>query len=173
MDEVVLVNDQDEIIGTMEKMEAHQLGLLHRAFSILIFNARGEMLIQKRAASKYHSAGLWTNACCSHPKPGETMELAVNRRLLEELGIHCKLDFVYKFSYRAEFASGLIENEIDYVYLGIFDGNPVLNPLEVEDFQFMALPDLKNDIQSHPDQYTEWFKLIINHYHPELKRKAS
>lgn len=173
MDEVVLVNDQDEIIGTMEKMEAHQLGLLHRAFSILIFNARGEMLIQKRAASKYHSAGLWTNACCSHPKPGETMELAVNRRLLEELGIHCKLDFVYKFSYRAEFTSGLIENEIDYVYLGIFDGNPVLNPLEVEDFQFMALPDLKNDIQSHPDQYTEWFKLIINHYHPELKRKAS
>ncbi len=173
MEQVILVNDQDQIIGTMEKMEAHKKGMLHRGFSILLFNSRGEMLIQKRTASKYHSAGLWTNACCSHPKPGESMELAVNRRLTEELGIHCQLDFAYKFSYRTEFSSGLIENEIDYVYTGNFDGKPILNPLEVEDFRFISLSNLESEIQNQPDQYTEWFKLIINQYHPELKRKVS
>jgi isopentenyl-diphosphate delta-isomerase len=163
MEEVILVDTVDNVIGTMEKMEAHQKGLLHRAFSILVFNSKGEMLIQKRAHSKYHSAGLWTNACCSHPMPGEGTDDATRRRLLYEMGIDVQLQFVFKFIYRVSLDQGLIEHEVDHVYTGVFDGTPEVNPEEVADWKFVGVTDLKNDVRQHPEKYTHWFSLILDH----------
>ncbi|MFZ6012441.1 MAG: isopentenyl-diphosphate Delta-isomerase [Bacteroidota bacterium] len=147
----------------MEKMEAHKKGVLHRAFSVLLFDGGGRILLQKRASKKYHSSGLWTNTCCSHPAPGEKMEDAVRRRLLEEMGIDLQPEFAYKFIYRANLDQGLIEHEFDHVFIGTFDGEPDINHEEVEDWKFVALDWLKKDIGENPGRYTYWFKLIIEH----------
>lgn len=168
MDQVILVDSSDNEVGTMEKMEAHRKGILHRAFSVLLFNSKGEMLLQKRAVAKYHSAGLWTNACCSHPKPNESLPTAINRRLKEEMGINIQSEFAYKFQYRAELDNGLIEHELDHVYIGLFNGEPVINSNEVEDWRYSSLAELKEDVRRNPDDYTYWFKLIIKH--PEMER---
>src|SRR5688572_18081340 len=122
MDQVVLVDSSDKEVGVMDKMEAHRKGVLHRAFSVLLFNSKGEILLQKRSAVKYHSAGLWTNTCCSHPKPNESIDTAIRRRLIEEMGIDIQSEFAYKFEYRAAFDNGLIEHELDHVYIGLFNG---------------------------------------------------
>jgi isopentenyl-diphosphate Delta-isomerase len=162
MESVILVDENDNQVGTMEKMAAHHSGALHRAFSILLFNSQGEMLIQKRAGTKYHSGGLWTNACCSHPKPGERMEDATRSRLKHEMGIDLQTSFSYKFIYRAELNSNLVEHELDHVFIGTFDGSPAVNPEEVEDWKFVNIHDLKNDVQLNPQNYTPWFRIILN-----------
>lgn len=161
MEHVILVNAQDEAIGTMEKMEAHRIGTLHRAFSILLFNARGEILLQQRALDKYHSGGLWTNTCCSHPLPGETMEAATRRKLYQEMGIDLQPTFAYKFIYRAELDHDLVEHEYDHVYTGLYNDEPAINCDEVADWKYIDLPSLQEDMRLHPARYTYWFKLIL------------
>lgn len=162
MEKVVLVDENDQEIGSMDKLEAHVQGVLHRAFSILIFNSDGEMLIQKRASSKYHSGGLWTNACCSHPSPGETMESATRRRLFYEMGIDAPMTFVYKFIYKTELDRNLTEHEYDHVFVGTYDGEPKVNPEEVEDWRYISLPELRREVAAHPEQFTYWFRMILN-----------
>jgi len=163
MEHVILVDEHDREIGTMEKLEAHQKGLLHRAFSILVFNSKGEMLIQKRAKTKYHSGGLWTNACCSHPVPNEDIEIAVKRRLKFEMGIDITPTFAYKFTYRTSLDKDLMEYEVDYVFQGIYDGHPSINNDEVEDWKFCTLDELHQQVRENPDAFTYWFKLILQH----------
>ncbi len=154
---VILVNEQDEAIGLMEKMEAHEKGLLHRAFSILIFNSEGEMLLQQRALSKYHSPGLWTNACCSHPRNGETILEAANRRLSEEMGMQTELSVLTHFIYKADFDNGLTEHELDYVVKGITNENPTINPDEVNAFRWISISDLNKWVTTSPTDFTVWF----------------
>jgi isopentenyl-diphosphate Delta-isomerase len=166
MEHVILVDEQDREIGTMEKMEAHKKGLLHRAFSILIFNSNGEMLLQQRADEKYHSGGLWTNACCSHPRPGETLEDAGKRKLIQEMGFECELNYSHKFVYKVELNNQLTEYEWDYVLVGYYNGAPELNPNEAQAWKYASLEAIRNDAYLHPEKYTSWFKLIINQ--PEL-----
>jgi isopentenyl-diphosphate delta-isomerase len=166
MEHVILVDEFDNAIGTMEKLEAHQKGFLHRAFSVLLFNSKGEILLQKRAQGKYHSGGLWTNTCCSHPLPGESMSDATRRKLMQEMGIDQQTEFAYKFIYKTALDDNLIEHEYDHVFIGTHDGDPIINDQEVEDWKFTDLPSLRTDIQENPDAYTFWFKLIINH--PQL-----
>jgi isopentenyl-diphosphate delta-isomerase len=161
LQEVILVNGQDEQTGVMEKMEAHQKGLLHRAFSIFIFNSRGEMLLQQRASSKYHSPDLWTNACCSHPQPGESTEQAATRRLREELGFETKLSGIFSFTYRAVFENGLTEHEFDHVLIGTYNGLVFPNADEVKDYCFMKPEKIRESLSSHPHKYTEWFKIAF------------
>lgn len=161
MEQVILVDFEDNAIGTMEKLEAHRLGVLHRAFSILVFNSAGELLLQKRAQQKYHSGGLWTNTCCSHPQPHETMEEATQRKLMQEMGIHVPLTFSHKFVYKAALNDGLTEHEYDHVYTGVFDGEPAINQDEVEGWKYVDLAALREDIQTAPHAYTSWFKLIM------------
>lgn len=161
----MLVNDHDEETGVMEKMEAHRTGSLHRAFSVLLFNSRGEMLLQKRAQTKYHSSGLWTNTCCSHPRPGESLEEATRRKLRQEMGIEANPRFAFKFQYKAPLDNQLIEYEIDHVFIGQFDGEPVLNEHEAEDWKFVDLHSLKQQIHTDPQQFTPWFRLILDHPH--------
>jgi isopentenyl-diphosphate delta-isomerase len=163
MTEVILVDANDNAIGTMEKMEAHEKGLLHRAFSVLIFNSKGELLIQKRASTKYHSGGLWTNTCCSHPTPQESIEQAAKRRLKEEMGIEAEPAFTYKFIYKTDLDKNLIEYEVDHVLTAQFDGEPKVNENEVEDWKYVSLKELQRDAQNNPHLYTEWFKLILKH----------
>ena len=157
-EQVILVNEQDEQTGTMEKMEAHRKALLHRAFSVFIFNGKGEMLLQQRAMSKYHSPGLWTNTCCSHPRPGESVETAAVRRLKEEMGFETTLKKIFDFIYRAAFDNGLTEYEFDHVYTGIYTGGD-LHPdkQEVADYCFRSVEDIQNDLDSHPGKYSRWF----------------
>lgn len=160
---VVLVDENDNEIGYLEKLEAHRKGMLHRAFSVLIFNSAGELLLQKRAADKYHSAGLWTNTCCSHPKPNEKMVDAVSRRLQEEMGLRAETNFAYKFLYRTALEQNLVEHEMDYVFIGTSDETPSINTNEVAEWKFITLTDVRKDAAQHPDRYTYWFKEIINH----------
>lgn len=163
MEKIILVDEFDNEIGTMEKMEAHRKGVLHRAFSVLLFNSRGELLLQKRAKNKYHSGGLWTNTCCSHPLPNESMENAASRRLKQEMGIDFQPTFAFKFIYKTNLDRSLIEHEYDHVYTGVFDGLPVINKDEVEEWKFMDLSSLRKDMKEFPEYYTTWFKIIINH----------
>jgi isopentenyl-diphosphate Delta-isomerase len=163
MEHVILVDEMDSPLGTMEKMEAHRKGVLHRAFSVLLFNTRGEILLQKRAQSKYHSGGLWTNTCCSHPLPNESIELAARRKLKQEMGIDLQPEFAYKFIYRTKLDHELVEHEYDHVFIGTFDDEPLINLQEVEDWKFMDLDALKRDITQNPKHYTEWFRLILGH----------
>ncbi len=168
--EVILVNSEDEVQGKMEKISAHQLGMLHRAFSVFIFNDKGEMLIQKRAKEKYHSAELWSNTCCSHPLPNENSLDAAVRRLKEEIGISVPVEFAFSFEYRAEFENGLVENELDHVFVG-FSNNPgIINPNELSESKFVALPDLFNDLNKHPEKYTVWFKIIVLEHWEKISR---
>ena len=162
MEEVVLVDEFDNTIGTMEKMEAHRSGKLHRAFSVILFNSEGEMLLQKRSKKKYHSGGLWTNACCSHPAPGESMEAAARRRLMEEMGIDVQPKFSYKFIYRTNLDQNLIEHELDHVFVGLYNGTPTINKEEVEDWKFVSVSWLKNDVLKNPQEYTYWFRMIVD-----------
>lgn len=157
MEEVILVTEQNEPIGRMEKMEAHWKGVLHRAFSIFIINDRNEMLLQQRAKTKYHSSGLWTNACCSHPRPGDETEAAAVRRLQEELGFTVPLTKIFDFHYNAAFDNGLTEHEYDHVFMGTYTGKITPHPDEVQDYCYKKMEDIANHIQSHPHIYTAWF----------------
>ena len=159
---VILVDERDTPIGTMEKLEAHKKGLLHRGFSIFIFNARGEMLIQKRALGKYHSGGLWSNACCSHPRPEEKLEEAVHRRLEEEMGFDCPLTEKFSFIYKVDFENGLTEHEFLHVFVGVADVTPSANPKEAEEWKYVDLKKLEKDIGKHSKKYTYWFRLALS-----------
>jgi isopentenyl-diphosphate Delta-isomerase len=161
--DIILVNEQDQEIGTMEKMEAHEKGLLHRAFSIFIFNSFGGMLLQQRALDKYHSSGLWTNACCSHPKPGEKIESAAHRRLKEELGFDVTITKAFTFTYQAHFDNGLTENEYDHVFIGIYDGKVKYNKAEVNKVRHIAIDKLQKEVDRTPELFTEWFKIALPH----------
>lgn len=148
----------------MDKQEAHEKALLHRAFSVFVFNSSGKLLLQQRALSKYHSGGLWTNTCCSHPRPGEQTIDAAHRRLQEEMGFDCQLQQKFYFIYKAPFENGLTEHELDFIYTGTFDGEPEINPDEVQQYKWISITDLNNDIRLHPERYTAWFNIILKEY---------
>jgi isopentenyl-diphosphate Delta-isomerase len=161
-DHVILVDEHDNQIGVAGKLEAHQSGRLHRALSIFVFNSAGKLLLQKRAASKYHSGGLWSNTCCSHSRPGEDTASAARRRLQEEMGIDCTLFEMFSFVYRAHFPNGLIEHEYDHVFFGRHDGDPLLNPEEAEDARWVDLPELAADIRRRPERYSFWLAACLD-----------
>ena len=163
-EKVVLVNAQDEVLGLMEKQQAHVAGVLHRAFSVFVFNDKNELLIQQRALDKYHSPGLWTNTCCSHPREDETYKEAALRRLQEEMGFVCDIEYVFDFIYKADVGDGLTEHELDYVFKGYFNGTPVLNEDEVAAYQWIDFEELKADVSENPGKYTKWFRIIFNEY---------
>lgn len=158
---VVLVDEHDNEIGVMGKMEAHEKGALHRAFSIFIFNDKNEMLIHQRAKSKYHSGGLWTNACCSHPLPGEEVLDAANRRLKDEMGFSTALEHAFSFTYSAKFENGLTENEFDHVFIGNHSGAIDPNPEEVSDYSYHSIGAIRDMIEKGPGSFTIWFKLAL------------
>ena len=169
MEQVILVDKDDCEIGVMEKMEAHKQSVLHRAFSVFLFNPQGKMLLQQRALTKYHSAGLWTNTCCSHPRPGETLENAVSRRLIEEMGITTKVFKAFDFIYQAELPNNLNEYEFDHVFIGNYDADVRPNHLEVANFVYQSIEEVEANLQSHPEKYTVWFKIafpkVVAWYH--------
>lgn len=169
MEFVILVDNNDCQIGLMEKQAAHIEPHLHRAFSIFLFNSKGELLMQQRAFSKYHSPGLWTNTCCSHPRSGETLEEATSRRLMEEMGMTCPMHEVYTFIYKAPVGQGLTEHEFDHVFIGQSDDIPNINTEEVASWKYMRLDDLKKDLKLYPELYTEWFKITFE----EMTRHAN
>lgn len=169
---VILVDENDRMTGTMEKMEAHVKGVLHRAFSIFIFNTKGQLLLQQRAMQKYHSSGKWTNTCCSHPRPGEDTVTAAKRRLAEEMGLQCPLQPMFDFIYHAEVNQGMTEHEFDHVFWGITDTLPSLNPDEAMAYRYENLTDLEFDIKAHPTQYTQWFKLCFDRVKSSYIQKA-
>ncbi|MCB0396988.1 MAG: isopentenyl-diphosphate Delta-isomerase [Flavobacteriales bacterium] len=158
---VILVNRLDEPTGTMEKMQAHVEGKLHRAFSAFIFNSKGELMMHRRALSKYHSPGLWTNTCCSHPRPGEKLDDAVRRRLMEELGFTCPVHHAFSFVYKKDVGHGLTEHELDHVFIGWYDGLVIPNPKEVDAVTFRNMSSVYNDIDARPEKFTEWFKICF------------
>jgi isopentenyl-diphosphate delta-isomerase len=160
-EQVILVDVNDIPIGSMEKMEAHEKGLLHRAFSVFIFNDKNEMLLQQRALNKYHSGGLWTNACCSHPRPGENTLDAAKRRLYEEMGIKTDLQYKTSFTYKTAFDNGLTEHEFDHIFIGKFNGEPQLNKEEVNAFSWEKSDEIRRSIKKSPDNYTSWFKIAM------------
>jgi len=159
--QVILVNELDQETGLMEKMEAHEKGLLHRAFSVFILNDQGDMLLQQRALDKYHSGGLWTNACCSHPLPGERVEAAAHRRLSEEMGFDCPLRELFQFTYRTEFDNGLIEHEYDHVWAGTYNGAIHPDPREVHAYHYLPVNEIFRLLAEVPEQFTSWFRLAF------------
>ncbi len=161
-DYLILVNEDDKQWGKLEKSMVHQLGLLHRAFSVFIFNSNGELLLQQRADNKYHSGGLWTNTCCSHPRYEEELNGAVERRLFEEMGIHCETDFQFSFVYKAEFENGLKEHEFDHVFFGISDLVPILNKSEVKNWKYVNVHSLAKDLAINPKEYSAWLRICID-----------
>lgn len=170
-EQVILVNEKDEPIGLMGKMEAHEKGLLHRAFSVFVFNSKQEVLLQQRAACKYHSPNLWTNTCCSHPRAGETNQQAGERRLQEEMGLQVPLQEVFSFIYKAPFDNGLTEHEYDHVLVGYSDAQPQINPEEVASWKWLSLEAIKEDILQAPERYTAWFKIIFKEFYHHLLSK--
>ena len=168
MVEVQLVDTQDNPNGSMEKLEAHEKGLLHRALSVLIINTKKEILLQRRALGKYHSPGLWTNTCCSHPYPGENPTEAANRRLKEEMGMVADLEFAFKFQYKCDFDNGLIEHELDHVFIGESNDTPHLNTDEAMAFKWMSVEELETDMKNNADNYTFWFKWMIEKHRNEF-----
>lgn len=160
-EQIILVDENDLEIGFLDKLSVHQMGLLHRAFSVFIFNSKGEFLLQQRADEKYHSPGLWSNSCCSHPNKDETLQDAINRRLKEELGLQCLVDFKFKFIYKIGFDNGLTEHELDHVYFGYSDDKPVLNLEEVKSWRYISLVDLQIEIEHNPEQFSAWFKICF------------
>lgn len=166
---VVLVTPQDEPVGLMEKMAAHENGLLHRAFSVFLFDSEGRMLLQQRAAEKYHSPGLWTNTCCSHPREGESYLEAAERRLVEELGITTDLLPAFSFIYKAEVGEGLWEHELDHVFVGRFDGEIKPNPTEVADTMHMTLEEIAQKMAADEQYFTQWFKIIWHQHHEKIE----
>ncbi|QYA25714.1 isopentenyl-diphosphate Delta-isomerase [Gramella sp. MT6] len=169
-EKVILVNEKDEQIGLMEKIEAHEKALLHRAFSVFVFNDKNELMIQQRALSKYHSPGLWTNTCCSHQREGESNVEAGKRRLQEEMGFSTELKDTISFIYKAPFDNGLTEHEFDHILVGNFEGVPALNPDEVAAWKWVSLDDLKVDMKKNPHIYTEWFKIIFDKYSSHIEQ---
>ena len=169
-EKVILVNEKDEPIGLMPKMEAHEKGLLHRAFSVFVFNDKNELMLQQRALSKYHSPGLWTNTCCSHQREGESNLEAGKRRLQEEMGFTTDLKDTMAFIYKASFDNGLTEHEFDHILVGNFNAVPNLNPEEVSAWKWMKLEDVQKDMQTHPERYTEWFKIIFDKYYQSIQQ---
>ncbi len=170
---VILVDRLDREIGTEEKLKAHHEGKLHRAFSIFIFNAKGELLLQKRAETKYHSGGLWTNTCCSHPRLGEAYHDAARRRLNEEMGFDCELTELFSFIYYIKLENNLFEHELDHVFVGRYNRQPIPNPDEVDDWKWMNIDTLKRDIGENSNHYTHWFKLILNRALKEYEEVVS
>lgn len=164
-EKVILVNEKDEQVGLMEKIEAHEKAVLHRAFSVFIFNENNETMVQRRALDKYHSPGLWSNTCCSHPRDGETIIEAGKRRLQEEMGFTTDLQESTSFIYKAPFDNGLTEHEFDHILIGYYSAEPQLNPEEVADWKWMKMNDIKQDIKVNPDSYTAWFKIIFEKYY--------
>jgi len=167
MEKVILVDEQDKPLGLMEKMEAHEKAVLHRAFSVFIFDTQGSMLLHRRALEKYHSGGLWTNACCSHPRDGESTESAAHRRLMEEMGFDCEIKHRFHFVYKAELDQGLTEYELDHVFTGVYEGPIKANAAEVMDHRYISIQDLLLEIDKSPENYTEWFKIAL----PEVRRQ--
>ena len=168
-EKVILVDKNDRVIGSEEKIKAHQAGILHRAFSILVFNSKKELLLQKRQKTKYHCPGLWSNTCCSHPRPGETLQQATHRRLKEEMGFDCRLKQVFSFIYKAKFNNGLTENEYDHVFIGRFDGQPKPDKAEVDSWKWTLINEFKKDILKNSRKYTPWLKIIVKEYSEYLK----
>ncbi|AMC10410.1 isopentenyl-diphosphate delta-isomerase [Lutibacter profundi] len=169
-EQVILVNEKDEQIGLMPKMEAHEKAVLHRAFSVFVFNDKNELLLQQRAADKYHSPLLWTNTCCSHQRDGESNLAAGKRRLHEEMGFVCALEEKTSFIYKAPFDNGLTEHELDHIMVGFYNENPIINREEVEAYKWMDIEDVKNDITLNPIIYTAWFKIIFNYFYDFIKQ---
>lgn len=169
-EKVILVNTHDEPIGLMPKMEAHEKGLLHRAFSVFIFNSQGQLMLQQRAHHKYHSPGLWTNTCCSHQREGETNLEAATRRLEEEMGFVVPMEEIFSFIYKAPFDNGLTEHELDHVLIGNSDQSPVPNPEEVVAWKWMDMQAIEQDLKQNPAHYTAWFKLIFERVYTHLKK---
>ncbi|REH52367.1 isopentenyl-diphosphate delta-isomerase [Tenacibaculum gallaicum] len=169
-EQVILVDQQDNPIGLMEKIEAHEKALLHRAFSVFVFNDKNELMLQQRAAEKYHSPLLWTNTCCSHQRDGESNIEAGKRRLQEEMGFSCELKEVFSFIYKAPFDNGLTEHEYDHVMIGRFNDEPIVNPEEVASYKWMPLVEVKNDIKNHPEEYTAWFKIIFKESYDKISK---
>ena len=167
---VILVDNNDNQLGLMEKIEAHEKAILHRAFSVFILNDNNELLLQKRALSKYHSPGLWTNTCCSHPRHGESVINAGLRRLKEEMGFETEISSLLSFIYKAEFDNGLTEHEFDHVLVGRYNKNPSINKSEVSDWKWTDLDFLKKDVVSNPDLYTVWFKIIFQQFYKNLNK---
>lgn len=161
-EKVILVNEKDEVIGVEEKLKAHLLGALHRAFSIFVFNPNKELLLQKRAITKYHSKGLWSNTCCGHPRYTESIEEASHRRLREEMGFDCEMSEVFDFIYQTKLDNDLFEHEYDHVLVGKFDGNPNPSIDEVDDWKWVDVTNLKLDIQENPENYTYWFRISLD-----------
>ena len=166
---VVLVDKNDKFIGLMPKMEAHQKGLLHRAFSVFIFNDKNEIMLQKRALNKYHSPGLWTNTCCSHPRNNESIISAGLRRLNDEMGFQTDLKELFNFIYKESFENGLVEYEFDYVLIGSYNNSPKLNLIEAGDWKWMSLDEIKRNVEANPNNYTAWLKIIINDFFEKFK----
>lgn len=164
-EQVILVDERDEKIGLMPKLEAHQKGILHRAFSVFIINDNNELMLQQRAMNKYHSPGLWTNTCCSHQRDGETSVEAGKRRLEEEMGFNTPLKETGSIIYKAPFDNGLTEHELDHILIGNFNGIPEINQAEVSSWKWMTLEQIQKDIRINPDDYTAWFKIIIDKFH--------
>ncbi len=164
-EQVVLVNERDEELGTMEKMEAHRQGVLHRAFSIFLFNEQGKLLLQRRAQGKYHSAGLWTNTCCSHPRPDEEVMVAARRRLREEMGIECDLTWQFNFIYHAELGQGMREHELDHVLFGSFSGDPSPDESEVDSWRYLSLAEFEQETRETPERFTVWLLTCL----PQVK----
>lgn len=160
-EKVILVDKNDKEVGSMEKQEAHIKGLLHRAFSVFIFNDKNELLLQRRALKKYHSGGLWTNTCCSHPRKNETTLDAANRRLVEEMGMRCIIKKQFDFIYKAQLDNNLYEHEFDHVFFGFSNKQPQINTEEVEEYTYKTLEDIGNEIKKTPEKYTEWFKICF------------
>ena len=171
VENVILVNNEDQEIGVMEKMLAHEKGLLHRAFSVFIINSNGEILLQKRNSKKYHSGGLWSNTCCSHPRPGETTIEAAERRLHEEMGMFSKLAPAFSFIYKSELDNNLIEHELDHIFLGYSNQVPKINIEEVEDFQYINPNKLSQEIITNPDYYTSWLKICLDRVLVHMKEQ--
>jgi isopentenyl-diphosphate delta-isomerase len=158
---VVLVNESDEETGFMEKMEAHEKAILHRAFSVFLFNSQNDFLLQRRAFGKYHSPGLWTNSCCSHPRKNELAIDAAKRRLREEMGMQSEIREIFSFVYKADVGQGLTEHEFDHVFAGFTDDCPVINPEEVAEWKYLSLDELKRQMQAEPEQFTVWFRIAF------------
>ena len=168
-EQVVLISENDEVLGLMDKLQAHENGLLHRAFSVFLFNEKGEVLLQKRAAEKYHSPNQWTNAVCSHPRAGETYLEAAQRRLKEELGIEAmELSPKFHFIYKADVGGKLWEHELDHVFTGNYDGDFDLNAEEVSEIRYITMEALDQEMESNPEHFTEWFKIILGEYKDRL-----
>ena len=169
-EQVILVNEKDEQIGLMSKLEAHEKAVLHRAFSVFILNKKGELMLQQRAAHKYHSPLLWTNTCCSHQRDSESNIEAGKRRLFEEMGFVCELKEVLSFIYKATFDNGLTEHELDHVMVGEYEESPIINKVEVNDFKWMTLEAVRSDMEKQPEIYTEWFKIIFENFYNHLEK---